>query len=289
MANIIKIKRGLSKDLSKANLQEGEIAFTTDTKKLYVSNTDEPINNDTTYSLSKSGSTITLTGSDGSTTSVSDSNTTYSNATTSANGLMSSTDKSKLDGIATGATKNTASSTTPKANGTAAVGSESNYARGDHVHPLQTTISGNAGTATKLANARTLTIGSTGKTFDGSGNVSWTLAEIGAAPNSHSHNYLPLAGGNLIGHLGVINKYELGSFYSYTNGCLIEIGSADSYLMVAIHITGNSYTASSPPINSIFQFYNYATEGGFLAYSGRNFGHPLGDMTIFRYNGKVYA
>lgn len=55
--------------------------------------------NNTTYTLSKSGSTITLTGSDGKTTSVTDSNTTYSTATTSANGLMSSTDKSKLDGI----------------------------------------------------------------------------------------------------------------------------------------------------------------------------------------------
>jgi hypothetical protein len=40
--------------------------------------------------------------------------------------------------------------------------------------------SGNAATATKLATARTLTIGATGKTFDGSANVSWTLADIGA-------------------------------------------------------------------------------------------------------------
>lgn len=39
---------------------------------------------------------------------------------------------------------------------------------------------GNAGTATKLATPRTLTIGSTGKAFDGSGNLTWTLAEIGA-------------------------------------------------------------------------------------------------------------
>ena len=85
----------------------------------------------TTYKLSKSGSTVTLTGSDGSTTSVADSNTTYSslknpysldiqnngttvasydgstaktanftNATASADGLMSASDKSKLDGIA---------------------------------------------------------------------------------------------------------------------------------------------------------------------------------------------
>lgn len=55
----------------------------------------------TTYSLSKSGSTITLTGSDGKSTSVIDSNTTYSVATQSTNGLMSPTDKTKLDGIAT--------------------------------------------------------------------------------------------------------------------------------------------------------------------------------------------
>lgn len=61
--------------------------------------------NNTTYSLSKSGSTITLTASDGTTSSVTDSNTTYSVATTSANGLMSNSDKTKLNGIATGATK----------------------------------------------------------------------------------------------------------------------------------------------------------------------------------------
>lgn len=86
----------------------------------------------TTYKLSKSGSTVTLTGSDGSTTSVTDSNTTYSslknpysltiqnngttvasydgsaaktvnltNATASSAGLMSETDKAKLDQVIT--------------------------------------------------------------------------------------------------------------------------------------------------------------------------------------------
>lgn len=40
--------------------------------------------------------------------------------------------------------------------------------------------SGNVATATALATARTLTIGSTGKSFNGSANVSWSLAEIGA-------------------------------------------------------------------------------------------------------------
>jgi hypothetical protein len=42
------------------------------------------------------------------------------------------------------------------------------------------TTAGNSGTATALQTGRTLTIGSTGKTFDGTGNVSWTLGEIGA-------------------------------------------------------------------------------------------------------------
>ena len=68
----------------------------------------------------------------------------------------------------------------------------------------QTTVSGNAGTATTLqtartingtsfngsanittanwGTARTLTIGNTGKSVNGSGNVSWSLSEIGAAP-----------------------------------------------------------------------------------------------------------
>lgn len=63
-------------------------------------------NTNTTYSIAKSGSTVTLTGSDGSTSSFTDANTTYSAATPSANGLMSSTDKSKLDGIASGAEVN---------------------------------------------------------------------------------------------------------------------------------------------------------------------------------------
>lgn len=173
MANTIKIKRGLNANLANISLAEGEMAFTTDTRKLYISNTDEPINKDTTYQLTKSGSTISLTGSDGSKTSVVDSGQEYSNATTSAAGLMSASDKTKLNGLV-------ASTSTPKAAGTAATGSETGFSRGDHVHPLQTTVSGNAGSATKLATARTLTIGKTGKTFNGTGNVSWSLDEIGS-------------------------------------------------------------------------------------------------------------
>lgn len=44
-----------------------------------------------------------------------------------------------------------ATSTIPKSAGKASTGAEtSKFARGDHVHPVQSSVSGNAGTATKL-------------------------------------------------------------------------------------------------------------------------------------------
>lgn len=52
-------------------------------------------------------------------------------------------------------------------------------------------LSGNASTASKaaqLTTARTLTIGSTGKSFNGTANVSWSLSEIGAAAANHTHS-----------------------------------------------------------------------------------------------------
>lgn len=74
-----------------------------------------------------------------------------------------------------------ASSTTPKANGTAAVGTETaKFARGDHVHPLQTTVSGNAGSATKLATARTIKINgeSSGVPFNGTADIMLTKSAL---------------------------------------------------------------------------------------------------------------
>jgi hypothetical protein len=52
----------------------------------------------------------------------------------------------------------------PAANGTASPGTATTVSRSDHVHPLQTTVSGNAGSATKLKDARTID----GVSFDGS-------------------------------------------------------------------------------------------------------------------------
>lgn len=55
-----------------------------------------------------------------------------------------------------------------KVAGTASVGSLSTIPRADHVHPAQTSVSGNAGTATTLKTARTID----GVSFNGSANIS---------------------------------------------------------------------------------------------------------------------
>lgn len=94
-----------------------------------------------------------------------------------------------LDGKAASShgTHVTYSTTAPKANGAASVGAATTVSRSDHVHPLQTTVSGNAGTATKLATARTISLTGdvTGSvSFDGSANASITAT---VADDSHNH------------------------------------------------------------------------------------------------------
>ena len=140
-------------------------------------------------------------------------NNTYALVTTSAPGIMSAADKTKLDGIASSANNYThptggANSTISNANGlvlssitvntlghVTAVGSKT-LAAAD----IPTLNQNTTGSAATLTTARTLTIGSTGKTFNGGANVSWTLAEIGAqvagsyADTSHTHGNITNAG-----------------------------------------------------------------------------------------------
>lgn len=63
-----------------------------------------------------------------------------------------------------------------------------------------TLTNGSVPSSTKLTTARTLTIGNTGKAFDGSANVSWSISEIGAATAGHTHDLS-----------GLINALSTGS------------------------------------------------------------------------------
>lgn len=62
-----------------------------------------------------------------------------------------------------------------------------------------TSFNGSANiTTANWGTARTITIGNTGKSVNGSANVSWSLSEIGAAAASHTHNYIPASTGSSI-------------------------------------------------------------------------------------------
>ena len=81
------------------------------------------------------------------------------------------------------------STSAPLAAGTASAGSASTVARSDHRHPLQTTVSGNAGSATKLATARTISLSgdATGSVaFNGTANVS-----IPVSVKNHTYTDIP--------------------------------------------------------------------------------------------------
>lgn len=102
--------------------------------------------------------------------------------------------------------------------------------------------------ATKLTTAHTLTIGNSGKTFDGSADVSWTLSEIGAAAASHSHSYLPLSGGTLTGNLivqGTINSSNrigsIGFDATDANGLRIAQASSTNTKSVLLRNDGNYF------------------------------------------------
>ena len=102
-------------------------------------------------------------------------------------------------------------------------------------------LPGTSSKASTLATSRTLTIGSTGKAFNGSANVSWTLAEIGAAASSHKHAYTDLTGSGTTANQAIVssgtadgwNLYTLGSAAGKTASTSISSSSTDSQVPTA--------------------------------------------------------
>ena len=74
-------------------------------------------------------------------------------------------------------------------------------------------LQGNSDTATRLQTARNISINGVARSFNGTGNIGWTLGEIGAAATNHTHNYLPLSGGTISGNIlcNANNTLRLGS------------------------------------------------------------------------------
>ena len=123
-------------------------------------------------------------------------------------------------------------------------------------------LAGNSSTSTKLATARTingtsfdgsanittanwgtartLTIGSTGKSVNGSGNVSWSLSEIGAAAASHNHN------SSYVSALGTSGNYLTWTKNGTTNNITVPYASnadtVDGYHQAAFSMGWTSST-----------------------------------------------
>lgn len=111
------------------------------------------------------------------------------------------------------------------------------YNRADTAGSLATarTINGTAfnGTANIVTSywgtARNFTIGNTTRSVNGSGNVSWSFADIGGAPASHSHNYIN-SRGNLNPQTG--RTQNLGNVYSYNTVSGTSNGAPTTYTSV---------------------------------------------------------
>lgn len=134
---------------------------------------------------------------------------------------------------------------------------------GNRNYAGSSSFSGAANSAVKLETARILTIGATGKAFDGSTNQSWSLAEIGAIASSQPASWTPTLGTNNIQPTGV--TYSTRIAYSVLIGrlCYIEF-----YIKLSSKGTGGSgvvsiYGQPYPAYGSGSSFFQYKGDCGF--------------------------
>ena len=96
--------------------------------------------------------------------------------------------------------------------------------------------------------ARTLTVGNSGKTFDGSENLSWTLNEIGAAPVEHIHDDKYYTETEIDGKIEDINESineqvaEITGLLEVLNGTKLDTNVATThFIQSALSQEGESY------------------------------------------------
>lgn len=83
-------------------------------------------------------------------------------------------------------------------------------------------------------------------------------------------------------------RYSPKMVYNYSEGCLVRLRNASNVdAMITVRIFGNSYY-TTPPIDTVIQFYNYNTGNSIIQYSGVNNGAGFGDIKVFIHDGKVH-
>lgn len=82
--------------------------------------------------------------------------------------------------------------------------------------------------------------------------------------------------------------YSPKMVYNYDKGCLVKLRNASSVdAMITVRIFGNSYY-TTPPFDTVIQFYNYNIGNSIIQYSGVNNGAGFGDIKVFIHDGKVH-
>lgn len=85
------------------------------------------------------------------------------------------------------------------------------------------------------------------------------------------------------------SRYSPKIVYNYDKGCLVKLNIAsNSNTMTTVRIFGNSYYNSTPPFDTVIQFYNYNDENSILKYTGVNNGASFGDIKVFIHQGYVH-
>ena len=141
----------------------------------------------------------------------------------------------------------------PLVAGTAAVGTAANVARGDHVHPAQTTITGNAGSATKLFTARTID----GVSFNGSAAIThFGTCSTAAATAAKT---VALTGFSLVTGSMVFVKFTVTN--TAANPTLNVNSTGAKYILYR----GNYIHASALTANRV---YSFVYDGNYWQYVG---------------------
>lgn len=84
------------------------------------------------------------------------------------------------------------------------------------------------------------------------------------------------------------SRYSPKIVHNYDKGCLVKLNIAsNSNTMTTVRIFGNSYN-STPPFDTVIQFYNYNDENSILQYTGVNNGASFGDIKVFIHQGYVH-
>lgn len=108
----------------------------------------------------------------------------------------------------------------------------------------------------------------------------------GAAFRYRGVPYKLLHEGNYANELD--SRYSPKIVYNYDKGCLVKLNIAsNSNTMTTVRIFGNSYN-STPPFDTVIQFYNYNDENSILQYTGVNNGASFGDIKVFIHQGYVH-